>query len=289
VTSIELDRRALLIAGAATAGAATAGLSPADPARAATNRYFQHGVASGDPYPTSVVLWTRVTPTPEASPGSGTGPRATVRWQVATDRRFTDVVAHGTATTSAARDHTVKLEAAGLRPHTTYFYRFLFRGAASRVGRTRTAPAQEASPGNLRFGVVSCSNLPGGYFSAYRHLAQRDDLDAVLHLGDYLYEYGEGGYGSLRPPVPAHEMVSLSDYRQRHGQYKQDPDLQLLHANHPFIVTWDDHEVTNDAWARGRGEPRRGDGGRLPRAQAPCPSGVRRVDAGAHGRHRGGR
>ena len=251
VTSFELDRRSLLVAGAATTGAVAMNVSLTGEAEAATNRYFKHGVASGDPYPNSVILWTRVTPTPQATPGSGKGPKVGVRWQVAKDRRFTQVVAKGSLTTGAARDHTVKLEAKGLRPRTTYFYRFLYKGVASRVGRTKTAPARNANPRNLRFGVVSCSNLPGGYFSAYRHLAKRNDLDAVLHLGDYLYEYGPKEYGEVRKPVPAREMVSLTDYRQRHAQYKQDKDLQLLHAKNPFIVTWDDHEVTNDAWAEG--------------------------------------
>ena len=251
MTSIELDRRSLLVAGAATTGAAAIGVALPGEAEAASNRYFKHGVASGDPHPRSVILWTRVTPTPQATPGSGKGPRVSVRWQVAKDRRFRDVVAKGSFTTSAARDHTVKLEATGLRPRTTYFYRFLYKGVASPVGRTKTAPAANASPRNLRFGVVSCANLPGGYFSAYRHLARRNDLDAVLHLGDYLYEYGPSEYGEVRKPVPAREMVSLSDYRQRHAQYKQDKDLQALHAKNPFIVTWDDHEVTNDQWAEG--------------------------------------
>ncbi|HSE10281.1 MAG TPA: alkaline phosphatase D family protein [Nocardioidaceae bacterium] len=253
MTSIELDRRSLLVAGAAATGAASLAVSLPAEAEAApgANRYFKHGVASGDPHPRSVILWTRVTPTPDAQPGSGKGPRANVRWQVAKDRRFTNIVAKGSFTTSAARDHTVKLEAKGLRPRTTYYYRFLYKGVASRVGRTKTAPAAHANPRNLRFGVVSCSNLPGGYFSAYRHLARRNDLDAVLHLGDYLYEYGPGKYGEVRKPVPAKEMVSLSDYRQRHAQYKQDKDLQALHAKNPFIVTWDDHEVTNDQWSDG--------------------------------------
>ncbi|HEX6248488.1 MAG TPA: alkaline phosphatase D family protein [Nocardioidaceae bacterium] len=255
MTSIEIDRRSLLVAGAATTGAVALGLPAADPARAnptqAAASYFQHGVASGDPFPTSVILWTRLTPTADASPGSGVGPSATVRWQVAADERFRRVVSEGSFVTDAGRDHTVKLEATGLQPATTYYYRFLYRGASSRTGRTRTAPAPDASPDGLRFGVVSCANLPGGYFSAYRHLAARDDLDAVLHLGDYLYEYGADGYGDVREPDPAHEMVSLADYRRRHAQYKQDPDLQLLHARNAFIVTWDDHEVTNDAWAEG--------------------------------------
>ncbi len=252
---MDIDRRSLLVAGAATSGAVALGVAlPSDAEAAASgpgNRYFRHGVASGDPHPTSVILWTRVTPSRHATPGSGKGPRVSVRWQVAKDRRFSQVVAHGRFSTGPARDHTVKLEAKGLRPGTTYFYRFLYKGVASRIGRTKTAPPPHSNPHNLRFGVVSCANLPGGYFSAYRHLARRDDLDAVLHLGDYLYEYGPGEYGDVRKPVPAHEMVSLSDYRRRHAQYKRDRDLQHLHAKNPFIVTWDDHEVANDTWRRG--------------------------------------
>ena len=253
---LTFPRRSVLVAGAA-AGAGALALGPTEPAEAARNRYFKHGVASGDPHPDSVVLWTRVTPTAAATPGSGKGPAVTVRWQVARDRDFRRVVRQGTFRTSAKRDHTVKVEADRLEPATTYFYRFLLDGVASRVGRTRTAPAHDASPANLRFGVVSCANLQAGWFSAYRHLAKRDDLDAVLHLGDYLYEYapGEYGYGQsnedVRKHVPAREMVRLADYRQRHAQYKRDRDLQDLHAKYPFIVTWDDHEVTNDQYKNG--------------------------------------
>lgn len=254
---LTLDRRSLLVAGATGAGALALGAASPETARAAGNRYFGHGVASGDPHPHSVILWTRVTPSSTATPGSRRGPRVTVHWQVARDHGFRDVVAHGSLRTGPARDHTVKLEATGLRPATGYFYRFLFRGEPSRVGKTRTAPSYAASPDNLRFGVVSCANLQAGYFSAYRHLARRDDLDAVLHLGDYLYEYEPGGYGygaadeDIRSHVPAHETVTLADYRLRHAQYKQDVDLQALHAKVPFIVTWDDHEVANDAWSGG--------------------------------------
>ena len=257
MTSIEIDRRTVLVAGAAGAGALALGSRTATAATAPDTRFFQHGVASGDPHPDSVILWTRVTPTPAATPGSGMGPRAAVRWQVAGDRGFEHVAAQGTFTTDADRDHTVKLEATGLDPGTTYYYRFLFKGETSPVGRTRTAPAPGADPERLRFGVVSCANLQAGWFSAYRHLAERDDLDAVLHLGDYLYEYAPGRYGygngneDVRPHEPAREMVSLADYRRRHAQYKADPDLQALHASAAFIVTWDDHEVTNDAWAEG--------------------------------------
>ena len=254
-TDLSLDRRSLLVAGAAGAGVLAVGVDTA--ASAAANPYFKHGVASGDPHHDSVILWTRVTPTAAATPGSGKGPDVTVRWQVARDRSFDGIVREGSFRTGPHRDHTVKLDATGLRPGTRYFYRFLYKGVASRIGRTKTAPAPDASPDNLRFGVVSCSNLPAGWFSAYRHLARRDDLDAVLHLGDYLYEYGPGQYGmgqenkEVRRHQPPREMVSLADYRQRHAQYKRDGDLQDLHAKYPFIVTWDDHEVTNDQWRKG--------------------------------------
>ena len=260
---LTVDRRTLLAAG--TAGAAGVALATgagfAPDAAAAGNRYFRHGVASGDPLPRKVVLWTRVTPTTDATPGSGRGPRVTVTWQVAKDPKFRRIVRKGKVTTGPGRDHTVKVDADRLKPGTEYFYRFLHRGVASRVGRTKTAPRKRADNGRLRFGVVSCSNLQAGWFSAYRHLARRDDLDAILHLGDYLYEYGAGEYGDLRAHVPAHEMVSLADYRQRHAQYKQDGDLQALHARYAFIVTWDDHETTDDAWAGGakNHQPEEGD------------------------------
>ncbi|WP_374458113.1 alkaline phosphatase [Nocardioides sp.] len=258
-----LSRRAVIAGGAGAAAVAGSASAAARPA----HQPFQHGVASGDPLPRAVVLWTRVTPTPDATPGSGLGPRVTVTWEVATDRRFRHVVRRGRAVTGPARDHTVKVDATRLRPDTAYFYRFTVRGVTSPIGRTRTAPARNAAVDGLRFGVVSCANLQAGWFAAYRHLAARDDLFAVIHLGDYLYEYGPGEYGygrdntDVRPHVPAHEMVSLADYRQRHAQYKADADLRALHARHPFIVTWDDHEVTNDQWRDGaeNHQPEEGD------------------------------
>lgn len=250
-----LHRRTVLATG--TAGAISVGVLGPDAADAAPRRHFRHGVASGDPLPRSVLIWTRVTPTPASTPGSGRGPQVTVRWEVATDRRFRHVVRRGRFATGPGRDHTVKVDVTGLKPATWYHYRFRYAGETSRVGRTRTAPAPTASPRHLRFGVVSCANLQAGWFSAYRGLAARDDLHAVIHLGDYLYEYGPGQYGlgqdnvDVRRHVPAHEMVSLSDYRRRHAQYKQDRDLQDLHAKYPWIITWDDHEVTNDQWRDG--------------------------------------
>jgi alkaline phosphatase D len=221
------------------------------------NAYFAHGVASGDPLPTAVVLWTRVTPTPASKPGSGVGPNAVVRWQVSTNARFTSVVRSGQLTTSPARDHTVKVDVTGLKPTQTYYYRFAYGSSYSPVGRTRTAPATTSSPANLRFGVVSCANLQAGWFSAYRHLADREDLHAVLFLGDYIYEYGPGEYGygqndvDIRTHEPAHEVLTLNDYRQRHAQYKRDTDLQRLHAKYAFINTWDDHETADDTWKGG--------------------------------------
>ncbi|MGM7444116.1 alkaline phosphatase D family protein, partial [Streptomyces tunisiensis] len=216
---------------------------------------FLHGVASGDPLPDGVLLWTRVTPTPDTLPGSGAGPDTEVRWTVARDRTFTDVVAQGTVLATAASDHTVKADVRGLRPATDYWFRFSAGGADSPAARTRTAPAADASVAGLRLGVVSCANWEAGHFAAYRHLAARGDLDAWLHLGDYIYEYGTGDYGTrgtvVRPHSPAHEIVTLADYRTRHARYKTDPDLQALHATAPVIAMWDDHEFANDTWSGG--------------------------------------
>ena len=252
-----LPRRTVLATGAAgtalgvlPAGAADArrGKKKGKGGPRAKHPVFQHGVASGDPLPHAVVLWTRVTPTPAATPGSGKGGKVTVRWEVATDKRFRRVVSTGRFVTSRGRDHTVKLDAKGLKPERWYYYRFHALGQTSPVGRTRSAPAEDATPENLRIGFTSCRNWPAGLFAAYRGLAQRDDLHAVVHLGDYLYESGSS---NVRAHEPDHEIVTLADYRTRHGQYKTDPDLQAAHANAPWIVTWDDHEVTNDSYATG--------------------------------------
>ncbi|MFE6332638.1 alkaline phosphatase D family protein [Streptomyces sp. NPDC057798] len=248
-------RRTVVKAAAATAVLAGP-LAAAIPARAATDApAFLHGVASGDPLPDGVLLWTRVTPVPEAIPGSGLGPDTEVSWTVATDKAFTQIVAKGSTTATAASDHTVKADIRGLMPATDYWFRFSAGGTDSPPARTRTAPAAEAAVANLRFGVVSCANWEAGHFSAYRHLAARGDLDAWLHLGDYIYEYGTGEYGTrdtvVRPHAPAHEILTLADYRTRHGRYKTDPDLQALHASAPCVAIWDDHEIANDAWSGG--------------------------------------
>ncbi|MDX6739269.1 alkaline phosphatase D family protein [Actinocorallia sp. A-T 12471] len=247
-----LNRRDALKLGGT--GAALALMAPAA-ASAAPSPLFAHGVASGDPLPDGVILWTRVTPTPEAVPGSGAGPQIQVSWQIAEDAAFATVAASGVFATGPERDHTVKVDVRGLRPGADYHYRFTYAGTHSPTGRTRTAPASGASVDALRFGVASCSNWEAGFFSAYRHLAARDDLFGVIHLGDYIYEYGTGGYSAggsvVRETAPAHEIVTLADYRIRHASYKTDPDLQAAHARHPWLIVWDDHEVANDAWADG--------------------------------------
>ncbi|MGW5318656.1 alkaline phosphatase D family protein [Nocardia thailandica] len=246
-------RRTLFKSG--TAVAVTALLTTAGTAHA-DEGVFRHGVASGDPLSQAVILWTRVTVAPDAVPGSGLGAATQVRWEVSEDESFATIAASGTVTADAAADHTVKVDARGLEPARDYFYRFTALGTTSPVGRTRTAPAADAAVDRLRLGVVSCANWEAGWFGAYRHLAARTDLDAVLHLGDYIYEYARGRYtgrggAAVRPHDPANEIVTLADYRTRHGQYKTDADLRALHAAVPFICTWDDHESADNSWRGG--------------------------------------
>ncbi|MER5463539.1 alkaline phosphatase D family protein [Streptomyces sp. NPDC002668] len=252
------SRRTVVKAAAATAVIAAPALAATSSANAASTEEapaFLHGIASGDPLPDGVLLWTRITPTPDAVPGSGKGPDTAVGWEVAEDKGFTRVVARGTTTSKAASDHTVKVDVRGLRQATAYYFRFTSGTALSPVGRTRTAPATDAATPGVRFGVVSCANWESGYFSAYRHLAARADLDAILHLGDYIYEYATGGYPEpkyvVRQHSPKNEIITLADYRTRHATYKTDTDLQALHAAHPVIAIWDDHEFANDAWSGG--------------------------------------
>ena len=202
---------------------------------------FEHGVASGDPTPEAVILWTRVSPDGAAS--------VDVFWEIAADPQLAECVASGTVTTNADADFTVKVDVPNLEPGQTYYYRFRALGRTSPVGRTRTAPSGAVD--RLRFAVVSCSSLGHGYFHAYRAVAERPDLDAVIHLGDYIYEYGSGSYGDVRDYEPPHEIVTIEDYRLRHSQYKRDPDLQELHRQHPVIAIWDDHEVADNSWDEG--------------------------------------
>ncbi|MEI2415032.1 alkaline phosphatase D family protein [Orrella sp. JC864] len=208
---------------------------------------FAHGVASGDPLADRVVLWTRATPSRDET--------LAIDWEISSDQAFADIVGSGQVQTDDMRDYTVKVDADGLQPGTVYWYRFRHGDTVSPVGRTRTLPTGPVAQAKLA--VFSCSNYPAGYFHVYAEAAQRGDLDVAVHLGDYIYEYGREGYASEqaaamgREVEPAREIVSLADYRQRHAQYRRDPDLQALHAAMPMIAVWDDHEVTNDAWTDG--------------------------------------
>lgn len=259
-----IRRRTFLQLGAGAAALATTAATSRPAAAQGVGGVFRHGVASGDPLPHGILLWTRVTPSDDAAPGSGLGAPTEVAWDIGRDEALTDVVATGTMGSSAASDHTIRVSAEGLDPDTTYWYRFRALDETSPVGRTRTAPAPDADVASLRLGVVSCSNWEGGWFSAYRHLGDRDDLDAVLHLGDYLYEYGAGGYGPGsgfgRTHDPAVEMTTLEHYRRRHAQYKTDPDLARLHQRYAFITTIDDHEAADNSWRSGAVNHQPGEG-----------------------------
>jgi alkaline phosphatase D len=208
---------------------------------------FAHGVASGDPLHDRVILWTRVTPA---------DPRHTIgaNWFVASDPMMKKRVQSGRFVTDHRRDFTVKVDAEDLEPGTTYYYQFEADGVMSPIGRTRTLPVGRAD--RVRMAVASCANYPHGYFNAYARIAERNDLDFVLHLGDYLYEYQLGTFADpalagKRDVLPKHEIVTLEDYRQRHALYKSDPDLQEAHRQHPFISVWDDHESTNNSYRDG--------------------------------------
>jgi alkaline phosphatase D len=208
---------------------------------------FKHGIASGDPLTDRVMLWTRVT---ASAPGT-----INVEWEVASDEAFGIIVARGTTSTGSERDYTVKVDAFGLQPGSTYFYRFAVGSDRSPVGRTKTLPVGGVSQAKLA--VVSCSNFPSGYFNVYAEIAKRGDIDLVLHLGDYIYEFGRVGYASQlaiaidRVSDPDHELLTLTDYRLRHAQYRTDNDLRALHARLPMIVVWDDHDVADNAWLGG--------------------------------------
>jgi alkaline phosphatase D len=203
---------------------------------------FTLGVASGDPLPDSVILWTRLVPDPLALGGMPDAP-VPVEWEVAADEAFGDIVAKGTASAEPAFAHSVHIDAVGLAPDSWYWYRFTVGDRVSPTGRTRTAPADGAAVERLRFAFATCQEWESGYYAAHRHMAD-DDIDLVVFLGDYIYE-GDPGNGPLRSNAHA-APVDLDGYRLRFGQYKSDPDLQAVHARFPWVLTWDDHEVDND-------------------------------------------
>ncbi len=241
-----LTRRGALAQLGLAGAAAACGARPEAPAYNG-KLAFLHGVASGDPGPDRAIIWTRVTPERD-------GP-VPVRWVVARNRELSDVVFTGVYETSAARDYTVKVDVTDLRAGAPYFYGFLAGDQQSQVGKTRTL--SRGSIDAMKLAVVSCASFPHGFFNVYEAIAAREDVDLVVHLGDYIYEYGLGGYGGDsavtlgRIPSPEIECVAIEDYRQRHAQYKAEPELQAAHACAPWIVVWDDHETANDSWSGG--------------------------------------
>lgn len=206
---------------------------------------FAHGVASGDPLSDQVIIWTRISTDEE---------EAYVRWHLASDPNMENLTHKGDLTTNASRDFTIKVDVYDLQPNTTYYYQFIYNDEKSIVGRTKTAPKGDVD--HLKFAVVSCSNYQHGYFNAYSRIAEQNDIEAVIHLGDYIYEYKDGDFGKkeiikVRPLEPENEIVTLEDYRQRYALYRQDPDLVNVHQQHPFICIWDDHETANDSHTEG--------------------------------------
>ncbi len=209
---------------------------------------FRLGVASGDPTPDGISLWTRLAPEPLVEGGGMPARDVRVRWQLASDSRFRNVVRSGNVAALPELGHSVHVDVRGLRPGREYYYRFLTDGDASPVGRTKTTPGSREHVRELTFAFASCQKWDDGFYSAYGRMAE-EDLDLVVHLGDYIYEYGVGSGGVRNANVPASfapECETLARYRLQHSLYKTDPDLQEAHRRFPWIVTWDDHEVAND-------------------------------------------
>ena len=251
----ELSRRSFLKSMAAGAGAVSVPTALTgcfgeddDTQRDLTVFVFGHGVASGDPLADRVIIWTRVTPSED-----GISKEAEVGWVVATDEDLNEVVASGTVYTDASRDFTVKVDVTGLSANTQYYYRFAGKdNEVSPLGQTRTLPTGNVD--SVKLAVCSCANYPAGLFNVYHAMAE-SDADVVVHLGDYIYEYGSNEYpkadAQVRAPEPSEEILSLSDYRARYAQYRTDIDLQEVHRVKPFICVWDDHELANDTWKDG--------------------------------------
>ena len=213
------------------------------------NISFDYGVASGDPTNTNIILWTRATPSINKN--------FQIEWELSSDINFKNILNSGTAFAKYSNDFTVKVDAIVPNAYRgkQVFYRFFTNNTYSEIGITKTLPTN--NPDNYNIAFCSCSNHPAGYFNAYKEMAKNNEIDLVLHLGDYIYEYDKDGYATEdskrfnRVVDPKHEIVSLNDYRRRHAQYKSDLDLQALHKSKPMIAVWDDHEFTNDSWKYG--------------------------------------
>ncbi|MDO6644919.1 alkaline phosphatase D family protein [Acinetobacter guillouiae] len=249
ITRRELIQKSLFGFGALSLSAGFTGCNDSSDRESTTLQVnFEHGVASGDPLQDRVILWTRLTPNDSSA-------RLQVTWEIALDDQFKQIIKTDKVTTAKAQDFTVKVDAINLKPDQRYFYRFSFGNKFSSVGQTKTLPI---NPTKVSFAVCSCANYPAGYFYVYREMAKQD-VDVVIHLGDYIYEYGQGGYATedavkLGRTLAAdnnQEIIKLDDYRKRYALYRKDKDLQTLHHRHPFIVIWDDHELANDTWRDG--------------------------------------
>ncbi|MEP1229243.1 MAG: alkaline phosphatase D family protein [Litorimonas sp.] len=260
MASNDLTRRSILsVAVASTAAACSPKTTETLTAQAAlVKASFNHGVASGDPAANSVVLWTRITPQDNADLAKSVPTQPTsdmrVTWEISATDDFAVIAAAGEIVTHAARDWTVKAQPNGLSAGQIYYYRFHYNGNTSPIGQTKTLP--EGDLESVRFAITSCANWQHGFFNTYDHIARQDHFDALLHLGDYYYEYGqdsadEQARGIDRLHEPSHEIITLDDYRGRHAQYRTDASLQAVSAKMPMITIWDDHEVSNDSWRGG--------------------------------------
>ncbi|RYG65593.1 alkaline phosphatase, partial [bacterium] len=217
---------------------------------------FTLGVASGDPAADGFVLWTKLAPRPLDPDGGMSADPVSVAWEVADDEAMTRIVQRGTAVATPKLGHSVHVEVAGLAPDRWYWYRFRAGDAETKPARARTMPAADVTPAKLAFAFASCQHLEGGLWTAYERMA-RDELDLVVHLGDYIYEGGGKDGGVRKHAGPT--TITLEHYRQRHAQYKLDPLIQAVHAKAPWLVTWDDHEVTNDYANDYNGKPEGGE------------------------------
>ncbi|MEI5638079.1 MULTISPECIES: alkaline phosphatase D family protein [unclassified Pseudoalteromonas] len=258
----EFIKRSIMGLGAATISVSIVGCGSSSGESVAENDFavaFNHGVASGDPLQDSVILWTRVTP--QGSPAS-----VDLTLQVSDSEDFGVLLQSQTVSALAKNDYTAKVDLSGLSPNSQYYYRFVTKDTHSSIGRCKTLPANDVT--QVKLAVMSCANYPAGHFHVYAEAAKRSDLDAVLHLGDYIYEYGMGGYateqatalGRELDPDNNQETITLEDYRKRYAKYRTDLGLQALHANTPFIAVWDDHEICNDSYVDGAENHNQGEG-----------------------------